>query len=212
LEAQRLLRRALKHLLLALGPIVAILIPLAPDILRLLFGAEYAARGTLVLQVLAVGVLVNCLAFLPVAMTQAAGRPDLSARFHLIEMPIHVALVWLLVGRWGINGAALAWSARVALDAVLQFGGAVRLGTLPRRFLTQDRLPQAVALLVLLGMLAWLLAAVVAPQWLRLTSLALLLLSAAGTGWRYLLDGAEREQLTRLLRPAVAVRSPEVGT
>ena len=41
-------------------------------------------------------------------------------------------LAWFLVGAFGIVGAALAWSARAAVDAGLLFLAARRVGALPR--------------------------------------------------------------------------------
>jgi O-antigen/teichoic acid export membrane protein len=198
-----LLRKAVRQLLLLLGPVVAILIPFAHDVVRLMFGPEYAARSAVVLQILAVGVLVNCLVFVPVALIQAVGRPDLSARFHLAEIPLHVLLVWVLVGKMGIVGAALAWSIRATTDAVLQFWAVARLTHLPRGFAWADRMPHTLALLAAVTLVAWLLVGLVAAEWLRLVLAAVLLGGAAGIIWRYLLDERERTHLTALLRPAV---------
>jgi hypothetical protein len=49
--------------------------------------ASSSDRATAVLQVLAVGVLVNCLARVPLTVLQAKGRPDLPAKYHLAELP-----------------------------------------------------------------------------------------------------------------------------
>lgn len=199
-----LMRGAIRQLLLVLGPIVAVLIPFAHDVVGLMFGAEYAARSTVVLQILAVGVMLNCLVFVPVALIQAVGRPDLSARFHLIEIPFHVVLVLFLVGKMGIVGAALAWSIRAAVDAALQFWAVARLTHLPRRFVSADRIPQAAALLAGVTLVAWLLVALVAREWLRILLGALLLVGVAAVIWRYLLDDRERVHVSSLLRPAAS--------
>ncbi|MDQ6769172.1 MAG: flippase, partial [Gemmatimonadota bacterium] len=74
-----------------------------------------------------VGLIFNAVAFVPTTFIAAFGRPDLSAKFHLLELPIHIPLAWWLVAQYGIAGAATAWSMRVALDAGLLFGAADRL-------------------------------------------------------------------------------------
>jgi O-antigen/teichoic acid export membrane protein len=96
--------------------------------LKLWLGAEFAEHSVRVLQWLAVGVFINSLAHVPFALVQGAGRPDLTAKLHIIELPVYLIALWLLIRAWGIEGAAIAWTARVALDALFLFG-------LARRFL-----------------------------------------------------------------------------
>lgn len=198
-----LMRGAARQLLLVLGPIVAVLIPFSHDVVGLMFGAQYAARSTLVLQILSVGVLVNCLAFVPVALIQGVDRPDLSAKFHLLQVPFHVLLVLLLVSKLGIAGAALAWSIRATLDAVLQFTAAGRLAHLPRGLNPAGRMRPTLALLAGVSLVAWLLVALVTRESVRLVLGGLLLAGVAFVIWRYLLDRTERRLLSDLLRPAV---------
>ena len=42
------------------------------------------------------------------------------AALYGVELPLFALSLWLLVGRWGVIGAAFAWPIRVALDAVAQ--------------------------------------------------------------------------------------------
>lgn len=123
--------RSVKYLLLSLFPLILLVVVLAGDGLKLWLGPEFAQHSTRVLQWLAVGVFVNCLAAAPFAVVQSAGRPDLTAVIHLIELPLYlVALFWLIKVR-GIEGAAIAWTGRVAVDAFVLFVFAERL--LPMR-------------------------------------------------------------------------------
>jgi O-antigen/teichoic acid export membrane protein len=75
---------------------------------------------------LSVGVLINSLAHVPFVLLQSAGRPDIPAKFHLIEVPIYGVLLWLLLLLMGVTGAALAWFVRVTIDASLLFAYANR--------------------------------------------------------------------------------------
>ncbi|MGH7480927.1 MAG: flippase, partial [Longimicrobiales bacterium] len=115
-EAPRLLDLAMKLILLGVFPLVLPLVAFAPEILDLWLGPDFAARSTLVLRLLAVGVLLNSMAQALFGFVQAFDRPDLTAKLHLVELPLYVALVWWLTLRLGIAGAALAWTLRVALD------------------------------------------------------------------------------------------------
>jgi O-antigen/teichoic acid export membrane protein len=113
--------RSVKSLFLLLFPIMLCTVALAQDALKLWLGAEFAQHSFRVLQILAVGVFLNSLAFVPFALLQGAGRPDLTAALHLIELPLYLALLWWLIGGFGVEGAAIAWTARVTVDALLLF-------------------------------------------------------------------------------------------
>ncbi|MBI1787575.1 MAG: oligosaccharide flippase family protein [Acidobacteria bacterium] len=130
-EARRLYRRALAWVFLLLGPAALLAMGLARPALDFWLGAEFAARSTGVVRILAAGVWINALAYLPSAWLQAAGRPDLTAKLHLLELPLYLAAAWWLIETRGIEGAAWAWTLRVTLDAGLLFWLAGRGRTEP---------------------------------------------------------------------------------
>ncbi|MGA8182878.1 MAG: flippase, partial [Terriglobia bacterium] len=98
------LLRSLKFILLTVGPAALVLAFFARPLLTIWVGPKFAAEGTPVLQILAAGVLVNSLAQVPYNLLQGIGRPDLTAKFHLFEVPFHVVLAWFLVTRFGLSG------------------------------------------------------------------------------------------------------------
>jgi O-antigen/teichoic acid export membrane protein len=114
--------RTVKYLLLTLFPLVLLVVAFAHDGLKLWLGAEFAQHSARVLQWLAVGVFINCLAWAPLAVVQGAGRPDLTAKLHMIELPAYLGALFWLTKMYGIEGAAIAWTARVTLDALVLFG------------------------------------------------------------------------------------------
>ncbi len=118
-DGMRLAVTSLRYLVMGLIPIVLLLIVLAQPLLRLWLGADYAAHGTAAFAILAGGVLINGLAHVPSAYLYGRDRPDLPAKFHLVELPLYVLGAWLLIRAYGITGAALAWTLRVSVDAVL---------------------------------------------------------------------------------------------
>jgi len=122
-----LFRRAVGMTVLLLSVPIALLIFFAPKLLNLWLGPEVAAAAGTATRILAIGLLFNAAAFLPSTFLSAFGRPDISAKFHLLELAIHLPLAWWLVSTFGIVGAALAWSARVALDCLLLFWATHRL-------------------------------------------------------------------------------------
>jgi hypothetical protein len=75
---------------------------------------------------LAIGALINSAANVATSFLHAAGRPDVSAKLQMIELPLYLPLVWWLVQGLGIEGAALAWVLRIAVDSALLLYIAVR--------------------------------------------------------------------------------------
>jgi O-antigen/teichoic acid export membrane protein len=130
--------RSVKTLSLVMFPIVLCVIVLAEEVLKLWLGAEFAHNSFRVLQWLAVGVFINSLALVPFNLLQGIGRPDLTAILHLVELPVYLVLLWMLIRGRGIEGAAIAWSSRIAIDSLLLFGIARKIlpGKNPMSFRT----------------------------------------------------------------------------
>jgi O-antigen/teichoic acid export membrane protein len=119
--------KGLRYLLIVVFPIVLVLVALAPELLRLWLGAEFAARSTGVLRLFAVAVLVNSLATVPFVLLQARGRADVSAKLHLAQIPLYLALLWAMIHQFGLEGAATAALLRGTISAALLFLIAHRL-------------------------------------------------------------------------------------
>lgn len=199
-RAEALAVRSVKVLLVLLGPMLVLIVGGAHDLLRLWLGDEFARQSGLALQVLAVGVLFNAAAHVPYALLHGAGRPDVPARFHLLELPLHLGLAWFLVSHWGITGAAIAWSTRLVLDAVLLFGATARLGLLGNRALLEPRL---VGLGVLILGAGWVAAATAGVVGLGPRVAAVLVIAAgvAALGWLGGMSALERKRILMLVRP-----------
>ena len=123
----RLFASSVRMVLLLMVVPAAIAFFFAPLILQLWMGPDYAAQGALALRILSIGVLINSVAHIPYTFLEASGRPDVPAKCHLAELAIHLPVAWILVGRWGITGAAVAWTLRVSLDTVLLLTAAKRI-------------------------------------------------------------------------------------
>jgi O-antigen/teichoic acid export membrane protein len=127
MHASRLFNRAVIYTFITLFPFVLIIVTFSHEGLSLWLGSEFASNSTLVLQLLAIGVLINSCALVPFGMVQGAGRPDLTAKLHLIELPFYLLFLWWLLDVYGIVGAAIAWVVRVAIDALFLFSMVGRL-------------------------------------------------------------------------------------
>ena len=98
-----------------------VIVTLAHEGMTLWLGVEFADNSVFVLQWLIVGVFINSIAQIPFALVQGAGRPDLTAKMHLIELPFYLWTLWWLLGVYGIKGAAIAWVVRVGIDTLILF-------------------------------------------------------------------------------------------
>lgn len=121
---QLLYERSVRYLLLLLVPGVLYLLILGKDLFRIWMGASFAQQVATLVSILVLGILTNALAQVPSSLLQALGRPDLTGKFHLIELPLHLVLCALLIPRWGITGAAVATTTRFSLDCALLFWAA----------------------------------------------------------------------------------------
>ncbi|WP_417764866.1 oligosaccharide flippase family protein [Shewanella chilikensis] len=90
-------------------------------LLTLWLGAEFAGAALLISQWILLGVLINGFAHIPYALLQSAGRSDITAKLHLVELPMYLLMVYFLVSIFGVLGAAVAWTLRIALDTFLLY-------------------------------------------------------------------------------------------
>lgn len=103
---------------IALFPITLVIVTFAHEGLDLWLGPEFAANSEVVMQWLAVGVLISSLNQIPIGLVQS-GRPDLTAKLALVELPLYLAGFLLLLEGYGIEGAAAAWAARAAIEGAV---------------------------------------------------------------------------------------------
>jgi O-antigen/teichoic acid export membrane protein len=141
--------RGVKYVFLSLFPILLSIMTFAYEGLDLWLGAEFARHGTRVLQWLAVGVFFHSLAIIAFALVQAVGRPDLTAKLHFIEMPCYLITVWWLIATRGIEGAAIAWVARVITDTFFLFAFAYRLLPIIPKVILRMAVVMAIVLFIL---------------------------------------------------------------
>jgi O-antigen/teichoic acid export membrane protein len=163
----RLFTRGTKYTALILFPVALVIITFAHEGLGWWVGADFARNSAPVLQWLALGVFLNSLAQLFATLVQGIGRPDLTAKLHVFELPIYLVVLWFAIREFGILGAAMAWTCRVALDGALLFW-------LSRGFLGDNRTLSRQMIVGILAALACL-------------ALPLILTSAVARAWMLLL-------------------------
>jgi len=116
-----LYKKCMKYVFVIMFPIVLVIVIYAKDALGYWLNNEFAENSFRVAQILVVGVLINTVGLVSQSLVQASGRPDLTAKLHLIELPLYIIYLFGLINAYGINGAALAWLIRVSLSAAALF-------------------------------------------------------------------------------------------
>jgi O-antigen/teichoic acid export membrane protein len=118
-RAAELAERAARVTLLALLPVAMLLAAFAEPGLRLWLGDAYAPDAGPVLRWLAIAVYVNAIAHAPYFLLQSGVDARAVAVVHLIELPIYFVALVGIAPRFGVQGIALVWLARMAIDCVV---------------------------------------------------------------------------------------------
>jgi O-antigen/teichoic acid export membrane protein len=118
-NARELYIRGTKLIFGTVVPIAIVIGIFSRQILTLWMGTEFGTHGARVMQVLAFALVISAVASLPYQYLQAVHRPDLTAKFHILELVVHIPLCFVLIGTFGLTGAAVAWAVRVNLDFAL---------------------------------------------------------------------------------------------
>jgi O-antigen/teichoic acid export membrane protein len=114
--------------------VAAIMLPLcafgsavAYDAMRLWMGSEFAINSYALLEIMILGIYINAISFIPFAWLQATGRSDLTAKIHMIELPVYAAAIYFSATQWGILGAAWVWTLRLMVDCALLSWTAIKI-------------------------------------------------------------------------------------
>lgn len=161
----------------------------ASELLFIWLGNEFSMNSAVIVKWLAVGVFLNGIAFIPFYFVQAAGRPDIVALIHLIELPFYVAALYYSLVQFGVEGAAIVWALRVALDNIIFLIIATRLHSPLKANLGSTYLG------ICFGLLGF--AVVYLPSWFVWKCLFLLIVSAfmAAYVWARVLTEMDRRSL-----------------
>jgi O-antigen/teichoic acid export membrane protein len=114
-----LYQKTRKYVLFAMAPIVLLICFFAKDALAFWLNVEFAVNSYRVTQLLVVGVFINTLGLVSQSLVQASGRPDLTAKLHLVELPLYLSYLYIFINAYGIIGAAIAWLIRVSISSLV---------------------------------------------------------------------------------------------
>jgi O-antigen/teichoic acid export membrane protein len=198
-RAALLFEHGLKYVFIVLFPITLITVTLAYEGIDLWLGAEFAQNSARILQWLSIGVFINSFAQISFVLVQGAGRPDLTAKLHLLQLPFYLVAVLWAIGAYGIEGAAIVWVARVIVDTVFLFAMCRRVLTKSSTVNLRDTLSTLAASLLILAIASLFMGIEV-----KLLFITATLIVFAMATWYLLLQPEERMYLLNLLRIKIA--------
>lgn len=185
------------YIFIALFPLILVIVTFAPEGLTAWLGSDFSHESSIALRCLAVGIFFNGIAQVPFALLQAAGRPDITAKIHVAELPFYIVTLYFLLSIFGINGAAVAWLLRAALDAAALFLTVNYLSLPQERFLLRLLLCVIGALLTFF--LGWLMVGV----FMKVAFVICTMMVFSVISWFYLLNEAEKYFLRKLVKISI---------
>lgn len=118
-EFKRNVNKSLILMFLICLPVIIIGLLYSGLVLKIWFGENYKINSFNILNVLLIGFFFNALAMIPFSAIQALGKSKITALIHCAELVPYLALLYFMVEKYGLLGAAISWSIRVILDALL---------------------------------------------------------------------------------------------
>lgn len=117
-ESSSLYMRSINFTILVMLPVGIILIVFSQTILRVWLGGNFSAQSNNVFKLLAAAAFVQAICYVPLTSLQAMGRPDMTAKYYVAEIPLYIGLCFLLIPSFGVDGAAWAYLIRMVVNTI----------------------------------------------------------------------------------------------
>jgi O-antigen/teichoic acid export membrane protein len=114
-----LFARGVRLNLIWLLPSLMVLFVIGRPFLTLWAGEEFGNESSLPLYILLIGMLFNVSSFISYSAILAAGRTEVFAKLYWIELFAYAGVAVFLISRFGIAGAAIAYSLRAFFDSMI---------------------------------------------------------------------------------------------
>jgi O-antigen/teichoic acid export membrane protein len=126
-NTKKIFLRGVKFTFLIMYPFVFFIVTFAYEGINLWLGVEFAKNSALILQLLAIGILMNSLSLVPNNFFQGIGKPRIPTLINLVEFPIYIIIMWILIHSYGIKGAAFTFMLMATIDAAAMYITARRM-------------------------------------------------------------------------------------
>ncbi len=200
--AGRLFRHAVLGILVLVLPPCMGCVLFADVLLGWWLGPEFAGAGAVPMRWLAAGVVLFAVDGVAAAVIDGAGRAGRNAGLAVAELALYLPVLLVALDGWGIGGAAMVWSGRALLVAVVR----ARLAVVVHPPLAAELRALGPALVAAMGGLGAALVLAEAAPLLRVAAAPALVLPAIWFGWRHGLGAAERQALVARVVLALRLR------
>jgi O-antigen/teichoic acid export membrane protein len=119
--SKKIFLRGAKFIFIIIYPMIFLIAMFAFEGMKLWLGAKFAVQSYFVLQLLSIGILMNSISLIPNNFFQGIGKPKIPTLLNTIELPFYIFLMWFLIQKNGINGAAFAYMLGATADAAMMY-------------------------------------------------------------------------------------------
>lgn len=121
-EVGALIRKSLLIIFVFVGSFCLIMIAFGATIFNVWVGvSDFSIDFRVVLIIFSLGVLVNSVAHVPLAVCQAKGWARVMAKIHLIEVVLYMPMLLFAVEFYGYIGGVFVWFIRMLADSVVLY-------------------------------------------------------------------------------------------
>jgi len=118
-ELGQLYRRSVVSMCFTLAPVAVVLAVVARPVLTTLLGLDYGRESTPACYLLLVGIVFSGISYVPGSLLFAADKGSIVARIRWCELAPYMVIAAALTMKYGIVGAAVAWTVRAMVDSLL---------------------------------------------------------------------------------------------
>jgi O-antigen/teichoic acid export membrane protein len=119
--AKKLFSTGAKVIFLILYPIVFLVTIFSFEGISFWLGERFAQNSYFILQLLAIGVMMNCISLIPTNFFQGIGKPNIPSILVLIELPVYVFSMWFAITHAGVNGAAMVFMIATIINVTILY-------------------------------------------------------------------------------------------
>ncbi len=152
-QREQLFIDACKSVIVIVFPVLLCLSLFAGFGLEIWLGEEFRSKSTFVSRVFCVVFLMRSIALIPATYLPGMNRPDIPAKFHVIEIVIFTAILYLTAKTGDIDFVAYASLLITFLDTVLLLWSSYKLMELKQRIIKEILVPLILVVLTLFSLL-----------------------------------------------------------
>jgi len=116
-ELEALFNRSVRLSLIWIFPLATGIYVAARPFLTLWAGADFGENSTGPLQILLIGLVFSIPAYVAYAVIVAAGKASWLAKLYWLELFGYAVVSYIAISRYGVIGAACAWTTRILFDS-----------------------------------------------------------------------------------------------